>query len=272
MQLRVYLAITLALALITALLWYNFDTQESPDQQQDSARLELPVEPPILQSLPVQPEPDKQALQMIEDIAPEKPELVLPSLNESDPFVRAQAASLTASTLWTDWIARDELIRRFGVIVENASRGELPRRQLGFLAPRGGFKVTKSSGKIYLDSQGYARYDALVEAIMTLPVDPSAQLLGSLQPLIFETLQELGVKEIDGQTLLQAAIDQVLATPVVHGEIELKQPKVFYRFADSELESLSPLQKQIMRMGPSNTLRLQTFVRRLVLSLEGDML
>jgi hypothetical protein len=64
--------------------------------------------------------------------------------------------------------------------------------------------------------------------------------------------------------MLQAAIDQVLATPVVHGEIELKQPKVFYRFADSELESLSPLQKQIMRMGPSNTLRLQTFVRRLV--------
>ena len=80
------------------------------------------------------------------------------------------------------------------------------------------------------------------------------------------------VNEGNDQTVIQAAIDQVLATPVVHGEIELKQPKVLYIFADSALESLTPLQKQIMRMGPSNTLRLQTFVRRLVLSLEGDML
>ena len=44
----------------------------------------------------------------------------------------------------------------------------------------------------------------------------------------------------------------LLATPEVQGPIELTQPRVFYEFADPELEALSSGQKTLIRMGPEN--------------------
>ena len=42
---------------------------------------------------------------------------------------------------------------------------------------------------------------------------------------------------------LRAAGGEVLATPVVTGEVELIQPKVMYLYKDEALEALSPFQK-----------------------------
>jgi hypothetical protein len=282
MQVRVYLAVLLSLALIIGLTWIYVgrDSLErinsvgrdgSPETVVNSEKISLPEQLPSSISQPAQAK-ETPPIETTPEVSPAEPKLQLPELNQSDLFVREHTTPLSVDTRWSDWLARDELIRRFVVIVENAARGEVPRRQLGFVAPQGSFKVKKQGGKIYLDSQSYARYDSLVNTVLSLPVATSAQLLSTLQPLIEEGLRELGVKEADGNALLQSAIDQVLATPVLQSEIELKQPKVFYQFADSQLESLTPLQKQIMRMGPSNTLRLQTFCRRLVLALEGNML
>ena len=44
-------------------------------------------------------------------------------------------------------------------------------------------------------------------------------------------------------------IDYLLATPEPDGELLLEQPKVLYRFADADLESRSPGQKLLLRMG-----------------------
>jgi len=41
------------------------------------------------------------------------------------------------------------------------------------------------------------------------------------------------------------------------------QPKVFYEYADPALEGLKPLQKQALRMGPSNVRRLKAYLTRL---------
>ena len=51
--------------------------------------------------------------------------------------------------------------------------------------------------------------------------------------------------------------------PIEGADIELVQPKVLFRYADSRLESLSGLQKQVLRMGPENTRRLKAYVTRL---------
>jgi len=45
------------------------------------------------------------------------------------------------------------------------------------------------------------------------------------------------------------------------------QPKVFYRYADDELEALSALQKQVLRMGPGNVKRLQTYLQAFQIAL-----
>ena len=53
----------------------------------------------------------------------------------------------------------------------------------------------------------------------------------------------------------------MLAVPVLRGDIELVQPKVLFEYADPALEGLTDLQKQVLRMGPDNVERLQTYLR-----------
>jgi hypothetical protein len=55
-----------------------------------------------------------------------------------------------------------------------------------------------------------------------------------------------------------------LAAPVIEGRIALVRPTVNYKFADQKLEALSPVRKQMIRMGPENTRIIQNKVRMLV--------
>jgi hypothetical protein len=57
--------------------------------------------------------------------------------------------------------------------------------------------------------------------------------------------------------ILLTAIDQVLNTPIIVEPISLTRDSVAYKYADMSLESLTPLQKQLIRTGPENTQRLQ---------------
>ena len=47
-------------------------------------------------------------------------------------------------------------------------------------------------------------------------------------------------------------IDHLLKTPTLRGPVPLKQGRVFYEFADPELESRSAGQKLLLRMGSDN--------------------
>ena len=50
---------------------------------------------------------------------------------------------------------------------------------------------------------------------------------------------------------------------MVGGEVALLQSNVLYEYADPSLESLPPLQKQLLRMGPENLERIQVYLRAL---------
>ena len=274
MRIRNYLILLALVGLAITLLWLAMDSEEDVVPVLEAESIEVPA----LLSEPTGAEPETVDIIPAHEnlfealIEQPEPEIVLPELNSSDTFVRENMRLLDAASQWADWMERDELVRRFAVIVENASRGDLPRRQLEFLAPEGRFKVRKLPGEIYLNTQNYTRYDGFVDVLMRLPIEPTARFLVTLEPLLAPAFQELGIAETDAGSLLGMAIDQALKTPIVHGEIKLEQPKVLYKYLDPGLERLRPLQKQLLRMGPSNTLRIQTFLRRLKLALEGDML
>ena len=60
---------------------------------------------------------------------------------------------------------------------------------------------------------------------------------------------------------LVRAISELLAAPVVEGGAELAPGVTTFEFADLELESLSPVQKQLLRTGPHNVQRVQKKLR-----------
>ncbi|MCZ6617744.1 MAG: DUF3014 domain-containing protein [Gammaproteobacteria bacterium] len=194
-----------------------------------------------------------------EVVARAEPEIELPGLDDSDGFVLGQLASFDLPELW---IQREDLMRRLAVVVDNAGKGQYPRRQLGFLAPTGVFKVRRSGAEIFVDPVSYSRYDTYLDIIEKIDPELLAESLMLFEPLLLDGLAELGNRQGVGEQI-DAAIGQVLAVPVLQGDVRLVQPKVFYQYADAKLEALSPLQKQVLRAGPINVARLQRYLASL---------
>ena len=111
-----------------------------------------------------------------------------------------------------------------------------------------------------LDPDGYHRFDSFVDTAISIDPQRAAALVRTFSPLLVEALKELGAKDPDPTTAIREGIEQVLATPDLQGDIEVVQPKVYYQFADPNLEALKPLQKQLLRMGPQNVARIKGYL------------
>ena len=183
----------------------------------------------------------------------------LPSLRESDGFVRDEISDWGLPRLWID---NDSLIARYTALIASVSRGELPRRQLGFLLPKGQFKVLRDGEKTFASPENYRRFDGFVDLIEQIPVGQLARLLREIDPLVRISLRQLGLSE-SPESILLGAFDRVLAAPKAPSRIELVQSTVVFEFADSTLELLPEFEKQLIRMGPRNLERLQNYIRKL---------
>ena len=198
---------------------------------------------------------------------PAEPELVLPALEESDAFAREQIGA-DPSELARTWLEQEDLLRRAAVILDNASRGEYPRGQIAFVKVRGPFKVVTRGEHHYVDASSYQRYDAVVDALISVPPERTAALIGLFEPLIVEALRELGVRAESVDRSIQDALASILATPMLTSNTELMRPNVLYEYADPTLENLKPLQKQLLRAGPKNLAKLQRYARELTIALQ----
>lgn len=275
---RVLASLLLGVVLAAAaLLFLNFwPSDESPLTDpglEPLTPLPTPEEPPQ----PPEPVPDVSDAVAAENEAPtavdadgepaeapaaEPVAVALPPLDESDAFVREQTKGVCLPVAWT---VADNLVRRASVLIENASRGVLPPKRGGLLPPLDAFPVRREGERFFMDESGYRRFDAYLEALEAIDPERLADCIRLLEPLLNQALNELG--HTDGaQAGLAAAIERILAVPEPVGDlrIELVQPKVLYHYADPSLESLSDVQKQVLRMGPDNTRRLKAYSERLL--------
>jgi len=180
------------------------------------------------------------------------PVIDLPPLDLTDPLVREMVGRLSAAPMVASWLATDGLIRNFVVAVENVAEGRTPARHLRRLAPQGEFRVTKRAGAIAIDPRSYERYNSLADAVASCDAAAIAGVYFALRPRLVEAYKELGHPEGDVDAAVQAAIRHLLETPAVPSDARLLAPAVSYRYADPQIEALSPAQKQLLRMGPRN--------------------
>ncbi|MGB1756443.1 MAG: DUF3014 domain-containing protein, partial [Pseudomonadales bacterium] len=101
------------------------------------------------------------------------------------------------------------------------------------------------------------RYDRFVEIFESLDSDGVADFYVLVLPLLDQAYNELGLPNGSITETLFRAIGRLLEVPSITHDIRLVQPVVMYEFEDPALERLSPAQKQMLRMGPDNTRRLQ---------------
>ena len=195
------------------------------------------------------------------------PATTLPPLAESDAVVRELAGGLSQHPGLSGWLSGQGLIQRFVAVVDNLAEGTSPRPHLLFLAPEASFQTVTRDGRLYLDPRSYARYDAAADVIASLDPRAAVDLYRQVQPLCEEAYRELGHPPGRFDDVVAKAIQTLLATPVVDGEIELRPKVVTYAFADRRLEALSPAQRHLLRMGPRNVRMIQGELRTLAAAL-----
>ena len=198
----------------------------------------------------------------------DEPEVVLPSLNNSDDFVRGRIRALRAGAAMLPLIADDQLIRKFVVFVENVSRGEFPQTDLPYRSVGVEMAVRELDQNLFLMEEGaHARFDGFIDAMTAVDAEQAHALYRLLKPLFQQAYAEVGYRGRDFDDALRLAINNVLRATDVEGPFQLVKPAVMYLFADSELENADAVYKQLMRIGPRNGTRLMAKLAEFVVLL-----
>ncbi len=197
------------------------------------------------------------------DTAAQAPTPALPALSQSDSLVRRLAHGISSYPRVASWLANKDLIRRFVVAVADVANGQSPKPRLGFMAPRGAFRVDRTDSLTRVDPSSYRRYNVLTDAFVSLNTQGVAQLYHHIQPLCDEAYRELGLPNGSFEDALNRAFGRLLAVHVTDTVPEVVPKGALYAYADPRLESLSPAAKNLLRMGPSNARRVQAKLRQL---------
>ncbi len=204
-----------------------------------------------------EPTPDK-----IIELKPDN-SFILPDLDNSDALLREELLGISSGL--AEWLNSDGLIRKYVVIANDFAQGLRLADHMRFVKPEQPFAVVQDNEKLSIATQSYQRYDRLAAAINTLDVSATLAVYKKFRPLVLQVFKEFSYPdEYSPEDILTKAAAVMLAAPVIEGQIALLKHATHYKFADPQLESSNPVQKQMLRMGPENTRIIQNKLRSLV--------
>lgn len=177
---------------------------------------------------------------------------VSPILQQSDEGLLEQLKKLTSLHPVVEWSETQDLARRFVVVVYNLAYGDVAHRYLPVKAPEQPFRATGTGEKLRINAKSYGRYDAYASAINGIDAEKAVAIYRFFYPAFRTAFSELGEPRKSLHNELVKAIDHLLETPDIEGDIFLVRPNVYYKFADKNLERLTPAQKQMLRVGDVN--------------------
>jgi len=203
------------------------------------------------------------------EAAPE--EVVVPPLAQTDPWLREVIQQLSGHPALAEWLATDDLVRRFVVLVDNIAAGESPAQHVPFVRPQEGFTVRRSGDGTYVDAASYGRYATLAAIVDSLHVEGTADLYRRLEPRFEEAYSELGYPDRSFEDALEEAVARVLGAPRLDGPVALEPGPASYVYADPRLEGLDAATKDLLRLGPDHLATVQRKVRALARAADLDV-
>lgn len=261
------LAIIAVLSLIgVVFLVYLALTFESPDATR-TVEIDRPIPRPV-ESVPVAPtstaEPtpapvitEAAPVQVVETPA-EEPSEPLPSLSNSDSVVLARLASMELGASLLRMLAPDDLIRKFVVFTHNVAQGELPQLEYPLRRIETAFVVRDVDDNLYtMDPATHRRFDTLIDTLVALDPEQAVRVYRALRPLFQEAYAEIGYGDRNFDDTVIRAIDQIMNARDETGPFQLIKPTVAYLYAEARIEDMSPVEKQLLRIGPDNTAKLR---------------
>lgn len=190
----------------------------------------------------------------------------LPDLLSSDEFVRQAITKLSPGL--AQWLNTDQLIRKCVLIVNDFAQSLRIAKHMSFLRLEEPFAVGQGANGVFIAAKTFQRYDQLAQAIQAIDAKSAVSLYQKIRPLMLQVFAEFSYpQDITLESIIKKAAGEILAAPVLEGQIALVRPSVHYKFADAKLEALSPVQKQMIRMGPVNTRIIQAKSREFLVEL-----
>ena len=189
----------------------------------------------------------------------------LPALADSDALLVPSIIELLGNPRVQDLLQLPGVIRRIVVTVDNLPRNRLPPENWPVKPVAGSLRISGSAagGSLAIDPSNAARYATYVKLVESLDVKKLVALYVRTYPLFQQAYVELGYPTRYFNDRLLQVIDHLLATPQPAGPLKLVQPKLFYEFADPELQALSIGQRTLLRIGPDNAARVKAKLREL---------
>ena len=192
----------------------------------------------------------------------------LPTLTDSDPFVFEILQTLQNGMALVNALAEDQIVRKFVVFVENISRGEFPQTGLPYKGLGQEMPVSEIDDNLFvMDQVAHSRFDQVVSTFVETDTDSAVIIYQKLLPLFQQAYAEIGFRNVSFDETLRAAINNVLRTTNMEGPYQLVKPSVMYLYADSSVENLAEVHKQLLRIGPDNTSALKAKLREFLTKL-----
>ena len=154
--------------------------------------LESAPEPETTETTPAVTETNTNST---ETTAVAEPEVVVepvPVLAESDAFVQQKALAMINNNVLSSSLVQQDLVRQFVVFVDNLAQGELTRKVSPLKGPEKLFSVSEITNKVYLNPEGFHRYDAYVDSIAKMDEQSLITTYKQLPPPPAEAFTALG--------------------------------------------------------------------------------
>jgi len=253
--------VAVAVAVLAALVWTQMREQPPPPAPEVAsapvAEPKPPAEPEVrhpIEAVPVEPIPRAEPL---------------PPRDQSDGALIEAVSALVGPGSLERWFFADALVRRFVVTVDNLPRETLPMQVRIARATPGSFLTAGGESAPTIHPENARRYEPFVAFVEAIDARKLVAIYVSFYPLLQEEYRAIGFPHGQFNDRVVQAIDDMLAAPELDGPIALVQPKVMYRFADPELESLSSGRKIMVRAGVDNARRLKAKLREIRRLLAG---
>ena len=195
--------------------------------------------------------------------APEIAVVNLPTLNDSDSFVLEGLQAMQNGVAMVRLLTNEQFVRNFVVFVENVSRGGFPQTELPYRPLGQEMPVSNIDDNLFLMAPAaHARFNQVVDTFVALETDQMLTLYRTLSPLFQQAYAEIGFRDVNFDDTVRRALTQVVSAAPVEGPYQLVKPSVMYLYADSNIENLSEVNKQLIRLGPENSAKLQEKLRQ----------
>ena len=273
-----YAGIAAVVIVILLALWMLFKPTQQPEpdiivpvtvpgEVVNDPVLSVPDEEPVVdQVADTETEHEAESVVAVPVTEPEP----LPPLEASDPVVKQDVLKFNWQPGLAGLINTQNMIRNLVVTIDNMAQKQLVAKH-PVLVPLDQPLVTIADPEnqtYQIDPASYQRYEPYIRLLESVDPQQMLPVFKRYQPLFEQVFGELGYPELSFKQRLQQALSAFLAIEPLSVDTTLVRKSVAYTYADPAVESLSDLEKQVIRLGPDNHQRLRAVAKKYLAVLE----